>query len=102
MNPRKDLCLKMFSFSLSIFLLIFLTVFLADGINANAKVASTTDHDHLLAAKIATLKEKLMEDDAGVDSIYPCNLAPTPVDEKICLMILNWNKNVEKVIIRSI
>jgi hypothetical protein len=29
-------------------------------------------------------------------------LAPTPVDEKICLMILNWNKNVEKVIIRSI
>jgi hypothetical protein len=93
MNSCKYLWLKVFYSSPSIFLFFFV-LFLADGINANA--ASAAEHEHRLAAEIASLKEKFM-DDCLVDSIYPCNLAPTPLDERVCLMRLHWNKEVEKV-----
>jgi hypothetical protein len=81
-----------------LFLLTFSVVFIANGINANtdSNAAETAEHEQRLAADIAALKEKLM-DDSGVDSIYPCNLAPTPMDEKICLQLLQWKKNVAKV-----
>jgi hypothetical protein len=78
--------------------LICLFIIFANVISANANsVSAAVDHEHRLAAEIAALKKGLA-DSCKEDSIYPCNLAPTPMDEKICLIRLNWNKGVEKVV----
>ena len=53
-------------------------------------IEAHTEDDNLPSNKTVALESQQ-------NSIYPCNLAPSPEYEKACLMSVEWNRRVRKV-----